>query len=119
MKIRLAAILALAALLAVAAWWFRGRSPGVTLTLANETARPIAWVAVEHERGGERVDHLAPHATRVVRFRSRGETSFRVRVHFDDGAEYSRGSTYAESGYRFHVALRDSGLTMNTGLPAY
>ena len=81
----------------------------VTVTVTNESARPLAWVALDHERGG-RADHLAAGATRTLRYQPRGETSFRLRVRFEDGAEYSRVGGYAEPGYAFHIAVRDTGI---------
>jgi len=82
----------------------------VAVTLTNESARPIVWVALEHERGGERIDHLATHTSRTLHFRARGETSFRLRVRFEDGVEYQRDGGYAEPGDAFRVALRDTGI---------
>lgn len=110
MSIRLLAILCGALCVVLGAWLLLRPRAEVTVVLTNETARPVAWVALDHERGGERADHLAAHETRTLRFRPRGETSFRLRVRFEDGEEYRRESGYAEPGYSFHIAIRDTGI---------
>ena len=94
----------------VSVWALLRPHPEVAVTLTNDSVRPLAWVALDHERGGERADHLAAQESRTLRFRPRGETSFRLRVRFEDGTEYAREGGYAEQGYSFRVAIRDTGI---------
>ena len=89
------------------------------VTLTNDTARPLAWVALDHERGGERTDHLAPHATRTLRFRVRDEMPLRVRARFDDGAELSREGDFVGPRYSVRIAIRDTGIVTVTGQTGY
>jgi hypothetical protein len=110
MSVRRIALLAAILCVGLGVWLLLRPRADVTVTLTNESARPIAWVALEHERGGERIDHLAPRASRDLRFRAAGETSFRLRVRFEDGAEYEREGGYPESGHAFRIALRDTGI---------
>ena len=79
------------------------------MTVANETDRTIQWVAIDHARGGERLDELAPRVHRTVRFKT-GESDFTVRVHFADGSDLAQKRVYVEAGYRFRFAVRDSGI---------
>lgn len=102
------------ALVSLGVWaLWPGRVAHVAVGVTNETARRVQWVALDHERGGERIDDLAPRESRTLRFAVRGETSFRLRVRFVDGAELHGPGHYAEPGYTFHAAIRDSAVVVS------
>jgi len=82
----------------------------VTVTVANESEHRLRWVTIEHKRGGERLDDLAPRMHRTVRFRSPGKSDLTVRARFDDDHEVALPRAYSEAGYRFRFAVRDTGI---------
>ena len=105
-------------LLGVWALW-PGRRDHVTVAITNATSRRVEWVALDHERGGGRFDHLAPHAAGTIRFPSRGENSFTLRARFADGPEVRSASCYAEPGYAFHAAIHDSAIVVSPAEHGY
>jgi len=53
-----------------------------------------------------------------MQFDPRGETSYNLRVRFDDGSELAGGGGYAEAGYEFHETITDSAIKTATRLPS-
>ena len=102
------------AVLALGAWaLWPGRAAHVTVAVTNATAREVEWVTLEHERGGERIDYLAPHESKTIRFAAGGENAFTLRARFADGAEVRSDGHYVEAGYAFHASIRDTGIVMS------
>lgn len=91
-------------------WLMLRRSAPVSVVVVNASQREIAWVRVEHEKGVEKLGTLRAGGSGVVRFRTPGETSYRLRVRFGDGAEISGGGNYAEPGYSFTDTITDSAI---------
>ena len=91
--------------------------PPVTVTVRNSSEKPISAVRLEHERGVEVVENLAPAESKTIRFPAAGETSYTLRVRFRDGSEVSSKPQYAESGYEFTATISDSGIESHVRLP--
>jgi hypothetical protein len=91
--------------------------PPVTVTVLNSSQKPIAAVRLEHERGVEVVENIAPIESKTIRFVASGETSYTLRVRFRDGSEVSGRPQYAESDYHFTDTVRDSGIESDVRLP--
>ena len=109
-----------AALAAAAAGWLLLRPvPPVTVIVKNNSGKVVASVRLEHEHGVETLENLGPGDARTIRFRAEGETSYRLRVQFVDGAELAGGGGYAEAGYEFSETISDSGITTDSRLPAW
>jgi hypothetical protein len=105
-------VLGLAAAVGVAlvCWLvFRPVAP-VTVTVRNDSQKPIALASVEHERGVETAGNIARGEARTITFVAGGETSYRLRVRFADGSETRGREQYAESGYVFVETVTDSGV---------
>ncbi len=111
MNARIAAIAVVLALAALGVWaMWPARTTAVSVTVTNATARPLAWVAVDHARGGARIDYLAPRASRTVRFDAGAGNAFRLRARVTAGAEVT-GAGGGGPGAAFHAVVRDSGVT--------
>jgi hypothetical protein len=91
----------------------------VTVMITNQSNRPIASVRVEHERGIELVQNIGQRESKLVRFETRGETSYTLTVRFLDGSEVRGGGGYAESGYEFSETILESGIDTDVRLPHY
>lgn len=102
----------------VAAWLILRPVPPVTVIVTNTSGKTIASVRLEHERGVEVLETLAQGDSKAVRFKAGGETSYRLRVRFDDGSELAGGGGYAEAGYEFSETISDSAIKTDTRLPA-
>ena len=89
----------------------------VTVIVRNDTERTIEAVRLEHERGVEVVENVAPTESKTIRFMAGGETSYTLRVRFRDGSEVSGHPQYAESGYEFTETVSDSGIESDVRLP--
>jgi hypothetical protein len=89
----------------------------VTVVIRNATAKPIASIRLEHERGIEILRDLSQGATDTIRFQAGGETSYSLRVQFADGSEMSGGARYAEPGYSFTETVGEKGIATETRLP--
>lgn len=111
--------LAIPAALAVGGVAFLALRPTapVTVTIRNSSDKPIAAVRLEHERGVEVVEDLAPTESKTIRFIAGGETSYTLRVRFRDGSEVSSNPQYAESGYEFTQTVSNSGIESDVRLP--
>ena len=109
--------LGIAALLgaSVVAWIVLGPTQWIKVTVRNAGRRPIAAIRLEHEGGVETAGRLETGASRTIRFRARGETSYTLRVRFDDGSELAAGR-YAESGYKVRETVGDSKIESETSL---
>jgi hypothetical protein len=92
--------------------------PPVTVTVRNSSEKPIAAVRLEHKRGVEVFENLAPAESRTIRFAAGGETSYTLRVRFRDGSEVSSKPQYEESGYNFTDTVSDSGIESDVRLPS-
>jgi len=97
------------AMAAVAAFLLRPRG-AVIVTIANDSAQRLRWVAIEHPLGGERVDDIGLRVHRTLLFRVRGKSDITVRARFDDGREVALRRVHAEPGDRFRFAVRDTGI---------
>jgi hypothetical protein len=63
---------------------YRVSRPPVTVILTNASTKTIVSVRLEHERGVEVAEDLARGAAKTMRFKARGETSYRLRVRFQN-----------------------------------
>jgi len=113
-------VLVVAVGLAAAVGWLASRpiSP-VTVIVKNNSQKRIASVRLEHERGVEIAENLAPGEARTIRFHAGGENSYTLRVRFADGSEMRGNPRYVESGYEMFEAVSDSGITPDGRLPRY
>jgi len=113
-------VLVVAVGLAAAVGWLASRpiSP-VTVIVKNNSQKRIASVRLEHERGVEIAENLAPGEARTIRFQAGGENSYTLRVRFADGSEMRANPRYVESGYKMFEAVSDSGITTDGRLPRY
>jgi hypothetical protein len=103
---------AIALLVAVATGWlFLRPQPPVTVSVVNVSHKPIAWVKLQHEKGVEMLGKIPAGQSRVIKFHTRGETSYTLAVRFEDGTELSGKGSYAEAGYSFTESITDSGVT--------
>ncbi len=103
--------------LSLAAWLMLQPVPPVTVIVKNASGKVIASVRVEHERGVEILESLAPGEANAMRFEVGGETSYQLRVRFADGSELAGGGGYAEPGYKFSETITDSTIETETRLP--
>jgi hypothetical protein len=106
-----------AAVISFAAWLAWRPIVPVTVIVRNGTAKPIVAVRLEHERGVEVVENIAPTESKMIRFAAGGETSYTLRVRFLDGSEVSSNPQYAEAGYEFTETVSDSGIESDVRLP--
>ena len=93
--------------------------PPVTVTITNQSNRPIASIRIEHERGLEFLEYIGRRESKTVQFEAQGETSYKLLVRFVDGTEVSGGGGYAEPGYRFSETILESGINTDVRLPRY
>jgi hypothetical protein len=93
---------------AAIAWLFLWPAAPVTVSVVNASQKPIAWVKLRHEKGAETLGEIPVGQSRVVKFRTRGETSYSLKVRFADGTELGGGGSYAEPGYTFTDSITDS-----------
>ena len=100
------------------AWLILRPVPPVTVIVKNTSGKAVASVRLEHERGVEVLENLAPGDAKAMRFKAGGETSYRLRVRFADGSELAGGGGYAEAGYEFSETISDSAIKTDTRLPA-
>ena len=110
MNARIAVIAVALALLGLGVWaMWPARTAAVSVTVTNATARPLEWVALDHARGGARIDYLAPGTSRTIHFTDRASNAFRLRARFADGAKVS-GTGGGAPGGVFHAVVGDSGV---------
>ena len=101
----------------VAVWLMLRPVPPVTVIVKNTSGKVVISVRLDHERGVEALENLAPGSEKAIRFEAGGETSYRLRVRFADGSELAGGGGYAEPGYEFSETITDSGILTDTRLP--
>lgn len=97
--------------LGAVAWLALRQPPPVSVTVVNNSHKAVAWAELVHEKGVESIGEIPVGQSRLVAFRTRGETSYSLNVRFEDGAELSGGGNYAEPGYSFSDSVSDSTIT--------
>jgi len=100
-------------------WLALRPAAAVTVTVKNESAKPIASARLEHRLGLVLVENVAPGEARTIRFAAGGETSYALRVRFADGSVVGNRPQYAESGYSFVETVTEAGIKTDLHLPRY
>jgi len=77
----------------------------------NNSHKAVASATLVHEKGVETIGDIPVGQSRLVAFRTRGETSYSLNVRFEDGTELTGGGNYAEPGYSFSESVSDSTIT--------
>jgi len=71
----------------VAAWLSLRQPPSVSVGVINNSHKEVTWVKPIHEKGAETIGQIPVGPSRLVAFRTRGETSYSLNVRFADGTE--------------------------------
>jgi hypothetical protein len=97
--------------LGVLAWMSLRQSPPISVTVMNNSHKAVASAKLVHENGVETIGDIPVGQSRLVAFRTRGETSYSLNIRFEDGTELTGGGNYAEAGYSFSDSVSDSTIT--------
>ena len=112
MRFLLKSIAALIGVLAVAvAAWVVFAKTSVTVSVFNDSKRPIAWVKVLDEQDVYNFDGIAIGESRVLEFSAHGETTYSLVIGFEDGSELRGEALYAEAGYVFSATVSESSVS--------
>lgn len=94
-------------------------SPIVTVKLHNASGKEIASLRLVHEHGQVEVANLASGTTRIIRFYSPGESSYKISMRFSDGQSLEGGAGYVEAGYSITETITEGGIKTEYDLLHY
>lgn len=99
--------------------------PPVTIVIVNASGKPIQWAEVVHTHRASRIEGIQPIGpiavgeTKTVQYPSRGESQFKLTVHFADGSEVRGGAGRAKPGYRFTETVLASKIGSELHVPEH
>ena len=78
----------------------------VCIVIKNRSGNNIKTLAVIHERGKSEMSNISDRENASVSFNSPGESSYKIRVVFENGKMIESKDAYIEGGYKMTQEIK-------------